>query len=390
MTTESGARDAILASVDRFVVEKVKPRVADIDRTNEFPQDLWKAAAEMGLFALGVPESYGGVGRDILTPLLISERIARECAAFALTFNNTTDSTVPLIHAGSEALKRQYLPAIARGEIVPCISISEPHGGSDVASIRSTAVRKGAYYVLNGRKMWCSNAPVGGVFTIFVKTDASAGHQGLSAFVVPAGIDGLTIGKPEELIGLRGSPVADVILENVEVPVGCLLGREGDGFRIAMTTLDESRLHCAATAIGVASAAVAHAIDYATIREQFGKRIIQHQGLQFLIADMVTELTAARALWEKACTLLLAAQDREAGVFAGMAKLYCSDVCMRITVDAVQVFGANGLSRAYPVERLMRDAKAFQIYDGTSQIQRSMIGRYVERHGLPFGRLHVS
>jgi alkylation response protein AidB-like acyl-CoA dehydrogenase len=387
MSLDHGTRRAILENVERFAREQVAPRAAAIDREDAFPRDLWNIAAAMGLFGLGVPEEYGGLGRDIMTPLLISERLARESASFALTFNNTTDSTVPLAEAGSESIRRRYLPAIARGEVIPCISISEPHGGSDVAGIRTLARKKGAAYVLSGRKMWCSNATVGDVFTIFAKTDSAAGNRGLSAFAVPAGLPGLGVGRPEALIGLRGSPVAEIVLDEVEVPEECLLGREGDGFKIAMLTLDESRLHCAAMALGVAASALTLALDYARKREQFGQAIVRHQGIQFLIAEMTSALAAARALWQEAARKLVAAHTREASTYAGMAKLVSSELCMKITVDAVQIFGAAGLSRSLPVERLMRDAKAFEIFDGTSQIQKTMIARQLERHGLPFGYL---
>jgi alkylation response protein AidB-like acyl-CoA dehydrogenase len=379
----------ILQNVERFSRERVRPRAAEIDRDGTFPRDLFAEAAALGLFGLGVGEEYGGLGRDLVTPLLISERLARESASFALIFNNTTDSTVPIAECAGEPLRRRYLPAIARGEIIPCISITEPQGGSDVAAMRTTAQRKGAAYVLAGRKAWCSNAGVGDLFTIFAKTDPAAGHKGISAFLVPAGTAGLSIGRPEEMMGLRGSPIADLILNDVEVPAENLLGREGDGFRIAMLTLDESRLHCAAMALGVATRAAELALEYARQREQFGQPIARHQGVQFILADMATQLAAARALWQTATRKLMADHTREASTFAGMAKLYCSDLCMKITVDAVQVLGANGLSRPYEVERLMRDAKAFQIFDGTSQIQRSMIGRYLDKHGLPFGYLEA-
>jgi alkylation response protein AidB-like acyl-CoA dehydrogenase len=379
----------ILGNLERFCRERVRPRAAEIDRDGKFPRDLFSEAAALGLFGLGIAEEYGGLGRDLITPLLISERLARYSASFALIFNNTTDSTVPIAQCAGEALRRRYLPAIAKGELIPCISITEPQGGSDVAAIRTVARRSGNAYVLSGRKAWCSNASVGDLFTIFAKTDPAAGNKGISAFLVPAGTLGLTIGRPEELIGLRGSPIAELILEDVEIPMENLLGREGDGFRIAMLTLDESRLHCAAMALGVATRAAELALDYACQREQFGQPIARHQGVQFILADMATQLAAAKSLWQTAARKLLAEHTREASTFAGMAKLYCSDLCMKITVDAVQVLGANGLSRPYEVERLMRDAKAFQIFDGTSQIQRSMIGRYLERHGLPVGYLEV-
>jgi len=379
----------ILQNVERFCRERVRARAAGIDRDGQFPRDLFSEAANLGLFGLGIAEEYGGLGRDLITPLLISERLARESASFALIYNNTTDSTVPIAECASEALRRRYLPAIARGELIPCISITEPQGGSDVAAMRTVARRHGNAYVLSGRKAWCSNAGVGDLFTIFAKTDASAGNKGISAFLVPAKTAGLTIGRPEEMIGLRGSPIAELILEDVQVPAENLLGQEGDGFRIAMLTLDESRLHCAAMALGVATRAAEIALDYARQREQFGQPIVRHQGIHFILADMATQLAAARSLWQAAARKLLAEHTREASTYAGMTKLYCSDLCMKITVDAVQVLGANGLSRPYEVERLMRDAKAFQIFDGTSQIQRSMIGRYLDRQGLPFGYLEA-
>ena len=391
MTFDAGLREQILDRVDRLVRERVAPRATEIDADDAFPQDLWDAAAAAGLFGLGIPEDYGGLGRDLVTPLLISERIARASAAFALIFNNTTDSVVPIVMAGSERIKDDYLPSLARGELVPCISISEPQGGSDVAAITTRARRDGDDYVIDGRKMWCSNGSVGGVFTVFARTDTEtdpdAGHRGLSAFVVARDAAGFSVGPSERLIGLRGSPVNELVLDGVRVPADARLGDEGEGFRIAMLTLDESRLHCAAVALGVATAAVEHALDYARERVQFGKPIIEHQGLQFLLAELATELAAARALWEQTTTRFLRDHDRTASTQAAMTKLLCSDLCMRITTEAVQIFGAAGLSAAGPVERLMRDAKAFQIYDGTSQIQKSVIGRQLQKSGLPFGHL---
>ncbi|MFN0041790.1 MAG: acyl-CoA dehydrogenase family protein [Alphaproteobacteria bacterium] len=384
MALDADTRRAMLERVERFIREDVAPEAAAIDRADAFPRALFAKAADLGLFALGVPEDYGGLGRDIETPILLSERIARASAAFSLSFNNTTDAAVPILDAAQEKIKRRYLPAIAKGAAIPCIAISEPQGGSDVASIRTVAVRKGDRYVIDGRKMWCTNAPVGDVFTVFAKTDQAGGHKGLSAFVVPAGTPGLVVGPAEPLMGLRGSPVAEIAFDGVEVPADHILGVEGDGFRLAMLTLDESRLHCAATALGVATAALDLALGYARERVQFGQKIIRHQAIQALLARRASELAAARALWREALARLLADHDRPASAYAGMAKLVCSELCMAITVDAVQVFGASGLSRNGTVERLMRDAKAFEIYDGTSQIQAAMIGKHLERHGLPF------
>jgi alkylation response protein AidB-like acyl-CoA dehydrogenase len=390
MAFDRALRGEILGGVDRFVRERVAPRAAEIDETGEFPRDLWDAAADLGLFGLGIPESYGGLGRDLLTPLLISERIARESAAVALIFNNTTDSVVPIVMAGSARVKGDYLPRLAKGELVPCISLTEPGGGSDVAAMTTVARRDGEGYLLTGRKMWCSNAPVGDLFTVFAKTDPDAGAKGVSAFLVPRGAKGLSVGRPETMIGLRGSPIGELVLEEVRVSEDARLGEAGEGFRIAMLTLDESRMHCAATALGVAAAAVEHATAYACERVQFGKPIIEHQGLQFLLAELATDLAAARALWEATAGKLLSAHTREASFYAAMTKLRCAEVCMKVTTEAVQVLGANGLSKAYPVERLMRDAKAFEIYDGTSQIQKSVIGRYLQKNGVPFDHLNAA
>lgn len=387
MAFDAALRRQILDRVDTLVRDHVAPRAAEVDAEDEFPWDLWRAAAEAGLFGLGIPEEYGGLGRDLVTPLLISERLARASAAFALTFNNTTDSVVPLVMAGSGRIKAEYLPRLAAGELVPCLSISEPQGGSDVAAIATRARRDGDSYVLDGRKMWCSNGAVGGVFTVFAKTDPDAGHKGLSAFVVPREAEGFTVGPSEPLMGLRGSPVNELVLDGVRVPADARLGEEGEGFRMAMLTLDESRLHCAASALGVATAALELAIDYARTRVQFGKPIIEHQGLQFLLAELATDLAAARALWEQTTARLVRHHDRAASTQAAMTKLFCSDLCMRVTTEAVQVFGAAGLAVSGPVERLMRDAKAFQIYDGTSQIQKSVIGRQLQKTGLPFDYL---
>lgn len=383
---DPATRQALLATVDRFVRDEVAPAAAAIDRDDAFPRALFARAATLGLLGLGVPEEFGGLGRDLETAFLISERIARASAAFSLSFNNTTDAAAPFAAYASDELKARYLPAIADGTAIPCIAITEPQGGSDVAAIRTAARRDGSDYVIDGRKMWCTNAPVGDVFAVFARTSAEGGHKGLSAFVVPAGTKGLAVGPPEPLIGLRGSPVAEVVFDGVRVPASYRLGEEGEGFRIAMLTLDESRLHCAATALGVAEAALSYAVDYARARVQFGQAIIRHQSIQALLARRATELAAARALWREAVARILVDTGRDTSAYAGMAKLLCTDLCMAIATDAVQVFGAAGLSRNGPVERLMRDAKAFQIYDGTSQIQAMMIGRHLDRHGLPFGR----
>ncbi len=384
MPIDPASRAQILDSVDRLVRDLVGPRAAEIDRTSEFPRDLYAAAAELGLFGLWIPEEYGGIGPDLVTPLLISERIARISPTFSLTFSNCGDATAPIVIGGTERIKRTWLPRIATGEIIPCFSLSEPQSGSDAASIKTTARREGDGYVINGRKMWCTNGAVGGVYVCFAKTDPDAGHRGVSAFVVPRETPGLAIGRDEALIGLHGSPTTELIYDNVRVPLDARLGEDGQGFKIAMVTLDEARLNCSAMALGAARGALDCALAYAKERVQFGKPIIQHQGLAFLLARCTASLAAAHAQWEKAIAMLEAGKSPLASTHAAISKMIATDAAMMITTEAVQVLGANGLSKAYPVERLMRDCKAFQIFDGTNQIQQMLIGRYLEKHGLPF------
>ncbi|MEZ5776602.1 MAG: acyl-CoA dehydrogenase family protein [Hyphomicrobiaceae bacterium] len=384
MAFDAATRARVLATVDRLIAERIAPRARAVDADDVFPRDLWQAMSEAGLFGLGIAEEYGGLGRDLLTPLLISERIARASGAVALTFNNSTDSVVPIAEAAQPALKARLLPRLAGGELIPCISISEPGGGSDVGAIRTTARRDGDVYRLDGRKMWCTNGNVGDVFTVFAKTDLEAGSRGLTAFVVEAGMAGFARGPAEPLIGLRGSPVAELTFENVAVPIGNRLGEEGEGFRIAMLTLNESRLHCAATALGVARAALDLAMSHARDRKQFGKPLFEHQGMMFHLADLATALAAARALWKTTARRLESENTRAVGTEAAMTKLHCANVAMRIVTEAVEVMGASGLTRALDAERLMRDAKAFQIYDGASLVQKSNIGRDLYRNGLPF------
>lgn len=329
-----------------------------------------------------MPEQYGGSGPDLVTPLLVSERLARASVAFSITVSNCGDCVAPILRGGSDWAKQAYLPQIASGKLIPCFCLSEPSGGSDVAAMKSTAVRNGDQYVITGHKMWITSAPVADVFVVFAKTDPQAGHKGITGFVVERDAKGLSIGKAEALVGLRGSPTAEVKFDEVRVSVRNRLGEEGEGFKIAMSTLDESRLNIAAVSLGAATAAVETAVEYARTRIQFGKPIIEHQGLQFILSDLVTALAGARALWEKAVTVLAQGASRKAGVYAAMAKLVASDLSMKAAVDAAQVLGAYGLSRSYPVERLLRDCKALQIFEGSNEIQKWLIGRQLQKSGL--------
>lgn len=389
MIIDTATRKQILDSIERFARDTVAPRAAEIDASDEFPRDLYSAAGELGLFGLWIPEEYGGIGPDLVTPLLVSERLARDSASFALIFSNCGDACTPIVNFGSEKLKQRWLPGIATGDLIPCFGLSEPAAGSDAASIATRAVRDGNDYVVNGRKTWITNGAVGDVYTVFVKTNPDAGHRGVTTLVIPRDAPGFTIGRSEELLGLHGSPTTELIFEDVRVPLENRLGEEGEGFRVAMVTLDEARLNCAAMAIGTATAALSHAVEYARERIQFGKPIIQHQGLAFLLAQVTAELSAARALWERTIERLECDKSRETSTYCAMTKLVSTDMAMRATTEAVQVFGGAGLSRAHPVERMMRDVKAFQIFDGTNQIQQMLIGRYLEREGLALGPVQV-
>jgi alkylation response protein AidB-like acyl-CoA dehydrogenase len=381
---EPETRSQILETVDKLARERVAPRAAEIDAADEFPRDLYDAAGELGLFGLWIPEAYGGIGPDLISPLLISERLSRASAAFALIFSNCGDACTPIVHAGGEELKRRWLPGIAAGKLIPCFALSEPGAGSDAASIATQARRDGDYYVINGRKSWCTNGAVGDVFVVFAKTDPAGGNRGVSAFAVPRDMPGFSRGRNENLLGLRGSPTTQLSFDNVRVPASFRLGEEGEGFKIAMISLDEARLNCSAMAIGVARAALDMGVAYAKERIQFGKPIIQHQGLQFLLAEDAAHLAAATSLWESAMKMLESDRGRRASTYAAMTKLVATDMAMRVTTNAVQTLGGNGLTRDYPVERMMRDVKAFQIFDGTNQIQKMLIGRHLEKAGLPF------
>ena len=384
MSIEEAQRSQILETVDRFAREKVGPAAAAIDEENQFPRELYRDAAELGLLGLWVPEEYGGIGPDLITPLLISERLARESCSFSLVYSNCGDATTPIVIAGSDALKKEWLPKIVSGEVVPCFSLSEPGAGSDAASISTRAERVGDEFVINGTKCWCTNGSVGGVYVVFAKTDPDAGHRGVSAFLVPRETPGLTVVRDEDLLGLRGSPTTELNFENVRIPADHLLGEEGGGFKVAMVTLDEARLNCSAMAIGAGTSALNIAVEYAKERVQFGKPIIEHQGLEFLLAEMTTQMAAARALWEQAMQLLSTDHSRRTSTYAAFAKLAATEAAMKVTVDAVQVLGGNGLSKAYPVERFMRDVKAFEIFDGSTQVQKLLIGRYLKKEGVPF------
>ncbi len=367
--------------VTDLVGRHVAPRAAEIDRTGEFPHDVYHVLRDHELLGLGVPEQYGGAGMGVLGACLAIEAVARACASSSLILAVQELGLLPILVGGSEEQKRYWLPPIARGERLCSFGLTEPESGSDAGAMKTRAVRDGDHYVLNGGKRFITGASVAEVFTVFAATDPAAGQKGTSAFVVEAGTPGFRIGRHEEKMGIRGSPTCELIFEDCRIPAANRLGQEGDGFKIALITLDQSRPGVAAQALGIADGALAFAADYIRERRQFGQRIADFQGIQFMVADMATRVEASRLLVYKAAAMIDAQGPVRGRLpvsinqLSAMAKLFASDTAMSVTTDAVQLLGGYGYIREYPVERMMRDAKITQIYEGTNQIQRLVIAR---------------
>jgi acyl-CoA dehydrogenase len=354
--------------------EQVAPLAAHVDEAEIYPTESLRYLAQAGLMGLYVPEAYGGAGLGALAFCLAVEEIAWACASTAVIYLVQYAAGYPLVSHGTEAQKRRYLPRLAAGEITAALSISEPGAGSDAASMTTTAVRRGDRYLLNGTKMWVTNGSEAGVVTLFATVDRARGHRGVTAFLVEPSFPGFALGKLERKMGIRGSPTVALHLSDCEVPVENRLGEEGQGFRVALGALDRSRPAVGAQAVGIAQAALDAAAAYAKERRQFDRPIADFQGIQFLLADMAMQTHAARLLVHHAAALV----DRGltgTALESSMAKCFAADAAMRVTTDAVQVFGGYGYTREYPVERFMRDAKITQIYEGTNQIQRVVIAR---------------
>ena len=354
--------------------DKIAPVAAHHDETETYPEEPMRLLAQQGLMGIWLPEAYGGTNMGALAVALVAEEIAWACAATATNWGATPLGGYPILLAGSEAQKQRYLPRIAAGEILAAYSLSEPDAGSDAASLRTTAVRKGDRYVLNGTKLWCSNGSHAGVITLFATVDRGKGTRGITAFLVEPGFPGFAVGKQERKMGIRASPTVALHLQDCEVPVENRLGEEGEGFRIAMRTLDFTRPMTGATAVGVGQAALDAATGYAKERRQFGQPIAAFQGIQFMLADMAMQVHAARLMIHHVASLV----DRGVSgtvLEASMGKCFAADAAMKVATDAVQVFGGVGYTREFPVERFMRDAKIMQIYEGTNQIQRLVIAR---------------
>jgi alkylation response protein AidB-like acyl-CoA dehydrogenase len=354
--------------------ERIAPHAAHYDETETYPEESMRAIVESGLYAVWVPEAYGGTEMGVLALALVCEEIAAACAASGTQYLDQALGGLPILTAGDEAQKKKYLPGLASGEILSAFSLSEPGAGSDAAGLKTTAVRRGDHYVLNGSKQWCTNGDHADVLTLFATTDPAQRARGVTAFLVEKGTPGFEVGKKERKLGIRASPTVALHFTDCAIPVGQRLGAEGEGFRIAMSTLDVTRPATGALAVGIAQAALDAAVGYAKERQQFGQPIAAFQGIQFMLADMAMQTHAARLMIHHA------ARQVDAGIRgnsyeASMAKCWAGDAAMKVATDAVQVFGGYGYTREFPVERFMRDAKIMQIYEGTGQIQRLIIAK---------------
>ena len=377
--------DTPLSSEERQMVEaieqlantRIAPRAAEIDRTNEYPWDIKELLAEQGVLMMPFPAEYGGVGASELALACAVEAIARVSMTSSIILAMQQLGALPILLGGSEEQKRRYLPPLASGEWLVAYGLTEPGAGSDIAAMRTRAERKGDHYILSGGKQFITNAGLAHVNIIFAVTDPARGVDGgLSAFVVESGAPGFRVGKIEDTMGIRGSKNGELLLDDCVVPVGARIGAEGEGYRLALATFDRARVGIGAQAVGVASGALDYALRYAQQRVQFGKPLTDHEGIQFLIADLATQVDAARLLVHRAATLLDSKLDGATVTRAtSMAKLFASDTAMRVTTEAVQLLGGYGYTREYPVERMMRDAKITQIYEGTTQMQRLAITR---------------
>jgi alkylation response protein AidB-like acyl-CoA dehydrogenase len=364
-------------SMRRFCDEKIAPNAAEVDRTASYPKASFEACRAMELPALGIPVAYGGQGADRVTQAIMVEELSRVCASTALTIFITQIPVIPLVEWGTEEQKRKYLPRIAAGDSQASYCLSEADAGSDVASLRTRAVRDGDEYVITGSKHWITNAGISDLYLVFARTDAGGGHRGISAFLVERDW-GVELVKLEEKMGMRGSPTGEIRLDEVRVPAANRLGDEGQGFYLAMATLDRSRPTVGAQAVGIAQGALDLASSYLQERKQFGRPLAEFQGLQFMIADMAMRIEASRMLVYRACALIDEGDPHDELSLAGaMAKCFASDVAMKVTVDAVQLLGGYGYTADFPLERAMRDAKVTQIYEGTNQIQRIVIAKRI-------------
>src|SRR5438477_2706155 len=364
----------LIAAIREIARERVAPRAAEIDHTSQFPWDMKELLAQQDILAMPFPSEYGGIGSSELAVVMAIEELARNCATTSLILAVQQLGSLPIILAGNDEQKRKYLPPLASGEWLAAFGLTEAGSGSDAAAMQTRAVRKGDTYILNGSKRFITNGGLAQVNSIFAITDPQAGTRGISAFIVERDFPGFAVGRIEEKMGIKGSQTAELIFMDCEVPAENLLGREGDGFKIALSTLDQTRIGIGAQALGIAQGALDLAIAYAKQRVQFDKPIAENQGIQFMLADMATKVEASRLLVYNAAEMVDRGEE-QFGRYSAMAKMYASDRAMEVTSDAIQILGGYGYMKEYPAERMMRDAKITQIYEGTNQIQRLVIAR---------------
>lgn len=356
----------------KIAEEKIKPVAAKYDQSEEYPWDMIKVIADAGLFGLFIPQEYGGLGTNVLNLCIATEELSRACGGIAVCYAASALGTFPILLFGNEEQKKKYLPDLASGKKIAAFGITEPEAGSDASATKTAAKKEGDYYILNGLKHFITNGGDAQIYVIIAMTDKSRGARGASAFIVEKDTPGFAFGKKEEKLGIRASSTRELIFTDCKIPKENLLSKEGMGFIVTMKTFDMSRPGVAAQALGIAQGALDVAVKYAKERQQFGKSISTFQGIQWMLADMATQVEAARAL-VYACAREIDAGAKDVGKDSAMAKLYASDAAMRVTTDAVQVLGGYGYMRDYPVEKFMRDAKITQIYEGTNQIQRNII-----------------
>jgi len=360
----------------KIAVEKIRPVAAKYDQTEEYPWEIIKIIAQAGLFGLFIPETYGGMGINVLGLCLATEELSRACGGIAVCYAASALGTFPIVLFGNDAQKQKYLPDLASGKKVAAFAVTEPEAGSDASAIKTTAKKAGDYYILNGLKHFITNGGDAETYIVIAMTDKTRGARGASAFIVEKGAPGFSFGKKEDKFGIRASSTSELIFTDCKIPKENLISKEGMGFVVTMRTFDMSRPGVAAQALGIAQGALDLAVKYAKERHQFGKSISSFQGIQWMIADMATEIEAARGLVYSTARMV------DAGITSvskesAMAKMYASDVAMKVSVDALQIFGGYGYMKDYPIEKYVRDAKITQIYEGTNQIQRNIIALQV-------------
>lgn len=357
----------------KIAEEKIRPVAAKYDKTEEFPWDVLKVIGESDLFGLCIPEEYGGMGVSVTNLCLATEELSRACGGIAVCYAASALGTFPIVLFGNDAQKRKYLPDLAKGKKIAAFGLTEPEAGSDASAIKTTARKEGSHYILNGTKHFITNGGEAEIYTVVAMTDKTKGARGASTFILEKGMKGFTFGKKEDKLGIRASTTMELIFNDCKVPAENLLSKEGKGFIVTMKTFDMSRPGVAAQALGIAQGALELAVKYSRQRVQFGKAISSFQGIQWMLADMATELEAARAL-VYACAREVDAGVKDVARDSAMAKLFASDVAFKICDQALQIHGGYGYMKDYPIEKYLRDAKITQIYEGTNQIQRNIIG----------------